>query len=38
MMVEIIKGLTKGENKDVTSNQVLLWEIQLEDQRTQQHL
>ena len=25
MMVEIISELTKGENKNATSNQVLLW-------------
>ena len=36
MMVEIIKEFTKSEeNKDVASNQVLLWERQVEAQGTQ---
>ena len=35
MMVEIISKLTKGENKDVTSNQVLLWQRWVEAQRMQ---
>ena len=36
MMVEIIRQLTKVENKDVTSNQELLWAIKwVEAQRTQ---
>ena len=37
MMVEIIRELTKSEeNKDVTSSQVLLWQV--ETQRTHQNI
>ena len=35
MMVEIIRELSKGENKDMTSNQVLFWPKQVEAQRAQ---